>query len=73
MSYPTSTLYRVCNNQPKELVTSEVYHMVVTTSIEQSGWMTGEGWTKWHWDKFLSKYIGFPNWDSALQFVLSTL
>ena len=31
---------------PKNLFTSEVYHMVVTTSVEQSGWMTGGGWTK---------------------------
>jgi hypothetical protein len=33
----------MCNNQLKELITGEVYHMLVTTSIEQSGWMTGGG------------------------------
>jgi len=33
------------NNQPKELITSEVCHIVVTTSVEHSGWMTGGGWT----------------------------
>ena len=40
---PTSHLCGVCNNQPKELITGEVYHMLVTTSIEQSGWITGGG------------------------------
>lgn len=36
----------MCNNQPQELITSEVYYMVVTTNVEQSGWITGGGWTK---------------------------
>lgn len=42
----TSAFCRMRNNQPKELITSEVYHMFVTTNVEQSGWMTGGVWTK---------------------------
>ena len=33
---------------------------VAGTSLQRTGFDSSQWWTKWHWDRFLCRYFGFP-------------